>query len=98
MNKIQLVIADWAGTTVDYGCFAPVNAFEKAFQAFDIHPSMDEIREPMGLLKIDHIRAMLNMERKIRSSRSGGRNNDACLSGSSCISVCSMDSPLFMRG
>ena len=63
MNKIQLVIADWAGTTVDYGCFAPVNAFEKAFQAFDIHPSMDEIREPMGLLKIDHIRAMLNMER-----------------------------------
>ena len=21
----------WAGTTVDYGCFAPVHAFEKAF-------------------------------------------------------------------
>ncbi len=63
MNKIQLVVLDWAGTTVDYGCFAPVNAFEKAFQAFGIYPSIDEIREPMGLLKIDHIRTMLNMER-----------------------------------
>ena len=25
--KPQLVIFDWAGTAVDYGCFAPVNAF-----------------------------------------------------------------------
>ena len=61
-NKIQLVVFDWAGTTVDYGCFAPVNAFEKAFGAFDVYPTMDEIRAPMGLLKIDHIRAMLQME------------------------------------
>ena len=30
--KPQLVIFDWAGTTVDYGCFAPVNAFALAFQ------------------------------------------------------------------
>ena len=63
MREIQLVIFDWAGTTVDYGCFAPVNAFEKAFNAFDIYPTMEEIREPMGLLKIDHIRTMLNMQR-----------------------------------
>ena len=62
MREIQLVIFDWAGTTVDYGCFAPVNAFEKAFNAFDIYPTMEEIREPMGLLKIDHIRTMLNMQ------------------------------------
>ena len=28
---IQAVIFDWAGTTVDYGCFAPVQAFQEAF-------------------------------------------------------------------
>ena len=26
-NKFDAVIFDWAGTTVDYGCFAPVQAF-----------------------------------------------------------------------
>ena len=25
--KTEAVIFDWAGTTVDYGCFAPVGAF-----------------------------------------------------------------------
>ncbi len=28
---IRAVIFDWAGTTVDYGCFAPVQAFQEAF-------------------------------------------------------------------
>lgn len=27
MKKIECVIMDWAGTAVDYGCFAPVSAF-----------------------------------------------------------------------
>lgn len=27
---IQAVIFDWAGTTVYYGCFAPVQAFQEA--------------------------------------------------------------------
>lgn len=61
--NIEMVILDWAGTTVDYGCFAPVNAFVKAFTDFGIIPTMDEVREPMGMLKIDHIRTMLKMER-----------------------------------
>ncbi|MCD8089544.1 MAG: phosphonoacetaldehyde hydrolase [Clostridiales bacterium] len=62
-HKIEAVIFDWAGTTVDYGCFAPVNAFNEAFKKFSISPTVKEIREPMGLLKIDHIRTMLNMNR-----------------------------------
>ena len=32
---IQAVIFDWAGTTVDYGCFAPVQAFQEAFAHLD---------------------------------------------------------------
>ena len=61
--KTKLVILDWAGTAVDYGCFAPVNAFALAFQSVGINPTIDEIREPMGMLKRDHIRMMLSMER-----------------------------------
>lgn len=29
MKKIKCVIMDWAGTAVDYGCFAPVAALSK---------------------------------------------------------------------
>lgn len=63
MQKIEAVIFDWAGTTVDYGCFAPVQAFVEVFKHFGIEPTMDEVRAPMGMLKRDHIKAMLNMER-----------------------------------
>ena len=62
-GNIEAVIFDWAGTTVDYGCFAPVNAFALAFNKFGIDVTDEEIRKPMGMLKIDHIRTMLNMER-----------------------------------
>lgn len=60
---IELVVMDWAGTTVDYGCFAPVYAFDKAFREMGIPVTMEEIREPMGMLKKDHIRTMLAMKR-----------------------------------
>ena len=30
MSKIEAVIFDWAGTTVDYGCFAPVQVFHRS--------------------------------------------------------------------
>lgn len=62
MNQIKCVILDWAGTTVDYGSFAPVAAFDQAFRSFGVHPTIEEIRRPMGMLKRDHIRAMLKME------------------------------------
>lgn len=61
--KYEAVIFDWAGTTVDYGCFAPVQAFIDAFKAFGIEPTVEEVRGPMGMLKIDHIRTMLKGER-----------------------------------
>lgn len=61
MSKIEAVIFDWAGTTVDYGCFAPVQAFKDAFNSYGLVPTNDQIREPMGMLKIDHIKTMLKM-------------------------------------
>lgn len=63
MRKIEAVIFDWAGTTVDYGSFAPVQAFISAFEKFGITPTNDEVRKPMGIAKIDHVREMLKMER-----------------------------------
>lgn len=61
--KIEAVIFDWAGTTVDYGCFAPVKAFMEIFQQYGIEVTMEETRKPMGMLKWDHIKTMLEMPR-----------------------------------
>ena len=61
--KIEGIIFDWAGTTVDYGCFAPVQAFAEVFHAFGMEVTMEETRKPMGMLKRDHIKTMLEMPR-----------------------------------
>lgn len=56
---IEAVIFDWAGTTVDFGSFAPTTIFVEAFkQAFNFELSLHEARGPMGLGKWDHIRAL----------------------------------------
>ena len=33
--RVRLVVFDWAGTTVDHGCFAPVRPFIEAFAHFE---------------------------------------------------------------
>lgn len=33
MRKVDGVMFDWAGTTIDYGCFAPLHVFIKIFEA-----------------------------------------------------------------
>ena len=63
MSKVEGIIFDWAGTTVDFGCFAPVNVFLQVFKAAGVAVTMAEARAPMGMLKRDHIQAMLNMPR-----------------------------------
>lgn len=62
-NKIEAVIFDWAGTTVDYGCFAPLEVFLELFEKAGVPISIEEARGPMGVLKIDHIRILLNEPR-----------------------------------
>lgn len=62
MMKIECVIFDWAGTTVDYGCFAPVAAFVSAFKDLGIKLTIEEARGPMGMTKIDHIRVLFSLE------------------------------------
>ena len=59
----QAVIFDWAGTTVDFGSFAPTGVFVETFADFGIEVSIDEARAPMGLPKRAHIEAMLALAR-----------------------------------
>lgn len=61
-TKIKLVIFDWAGTTIDHGCFAPISAFIKAFQACGVELTSAQARGPMGLHKKDHIRSLFQLE------------------------------------
>ena len=61
-NSIGLVVFDWAGTTVDYGCIAPLEVFRRCFEARGIFLSPEEIRKPMGLEKKDHIRTLMETE------------------------------------
>jgi len=62
MEKIKAIIFDWAGTTVDYGCFAPVNAFMSIFNNRGVKLTPQEVRGPMGMLKIDHISELCKLE------------------------------------
>jgi phosphonoacetaldehyde hydrolase len=55
------VVLDWAGTTIDHGSLAPVMPFVQAFRAEGLDISTDEAREPMGLDKKEHIRALLRV-------------------------------------
>lgn len=63
MKQVEGVILDWAGTTVDFGCIAPVQAFLRIFANAGVVVAAAEARAPMGLAKRDHIRAMLAMPR-----------------------------------
>jgi phosphonoacetaldehyde hydrolase len=52
---------DWAGTTVDHGSMAPVLALRTLFEKHGITLSNDDARQSMGLLKRDHIAAILTL-------------------------------------
>lgn len=60
MTKFKAVVFDWAGTMVDFGSFAPMGVFVKAFETFGITATIDQARAPMGAAKWDHIRAMMD--------------------------------------
>ena len=58
-SRFDLVIFDWAGTMVDFGCEAPVKALIEAFGAEGVDIDAAAARRDMGKAKIDHVRALL---------------------------------------
>ncbi|MBM7599679.1 phosphonoacetaldehyde hydrolase [Virgibacillus halotolerans] len=63
LPQVEAVIFDWAGTIVDYGCFAPLDVFIEIFEKRGIKVKPEEAREPMGLQKRQHIKEMCHMDR-----------------------------------
>src|SRR5580692_6502569 len=58
-DRFDLVILDWAGTMVDFGCEAPVKALIEAFAAEGVAIDAATTRHDMGKSKSDHVRALL---------------------------------------
>lgn len=58
-DRFDLVIFDWAGTMVDFGCEAPVKALIEAFGAEGVAIDAAAARRDMGKAKIDHVHALL---------------------------------------
>ena len=63
MKQIQAVIFDWAGTMIDFGSLAPVQAVAKIFAARGISVTEEEARRDMGIYKKDHIRRIIQIPR-----------------------------------
>lgn len=55
VQKLEAVLFDWAGTTMDYGCYAPAVVFQEVFAEMGVPISMIEARKPMGKHKKLHI-------------------------------------------
>jgi phosphonoacetaldehyde hydrolase len=58
-DRFDLVIFDWAGTMVDFGCEAPVQALIEGFGAQGVDIDAATARRDMGKAKIDHVRSLL---------------------------------------
>ncbi len=63
LSNIKAVIIDWAGTSIDYGSYAPVAAFIDAFSQFGIEIYSNEVRLFMGFDKKEHTKKILNLDR-----------------------------------
>lgn len=61
-SKLEAVLFDWAGTTVDHGCMAPVASFIEVFRRRGVPLSVEEARGPMGTHKRTHIEMLTRME------------------------------------
>lgn len=61
MPQLKGVIFDWAGTTVDYGSFAPVQAFLDTFGEAGIEVKPEEIRRFMGMRKKEQLAALCGL-------------------------------------
>src|SRR5260221_7060702 len=71
----DLVIFDWAGTMVDFGCRAPVNALLEAFKRHGVQLTEEQVRRDMGKAKADHVSALLNypeVANAWRAAKGGG--------------------------
>jgi phosphonoacetaldehyde hydrolase len=61
-GPLKAALLDWAGTTLDYGCFAPAVVFVDVYRRKGVDITIEEAREPMGAHKKVHIRQISKNE------------------------------------
>ena len=66
-GALKAIILDWAGTTMDYGCFAPAVVFMEVFQRKAVGITIEQAREPMGAHKKVHIGQIAGNEEVARN-------------------------------
>ncbi len=59
LPEIPAVFLDWAGTTVDFGCLAPVAALQSVLRRHGLDLPPEAVRQGMGLPKKEHLRLLL---------------------------------------
>ncbi len=62
-KKLQALVLDWAGTTVDFGSVAPVRTLIDLFLRHGIQLTDADVRRDMGLAKKEHIRKLFAIPR-----------------------------------
>src|SRR5207244_12206970 len=78
-GKIQAVLLDWAGTTMDFGCMAPAVVFVEVFKRKDVPITVEEARAPMGAHKRVHIQRITELDsvrRRWQEARGRPPNQD----------------------
>ena len=61
-GPLKATLLDWAGTTMDYGCFAPAVVFVAVYEKYGVPISVEQARVPMGAHKRVHIQQISQME------------------------------------
>lgn len=61
-GPLKAVILDWAGTTLDYGCFAPAVVFQEVYKRHGVEITIEQARAPMGAAKKAHIGQIAQMK------------------------------------
>ena len=61
-GPVKAILLDWAGTTMDYGCYAPAVVFIEVYKRKRVPITIDEARAPMGAHKKVHIRKISQIE------------------------------------
>jgi phosphonoacetaldehyde hydrolase len=62
-SRIEAVVFDWAGTTVDFGSRGPTAVFLEIFRRRGVAITAEEARGPMGRAKRDHIDQVMKVAR-----------------------------------
>ena len=61
-GRIEAVLLDWAGTTMDYGCMAPAVVFVEVYKRQGVPITTEEARAPMGAHKRVHIQRISQLD------------------------------------